>query len=62
MEDKDKPQLDYTKIAKAVVDEFMRRIYEETGKGIMKKIFWVLVLGALGYLAGTGHFPGIKIQ
>lgn len=56
-EDNNKQPIDYTKMAKAVVDEFMRRIYEEMGKGLLKKIFWILLIGGLGLAVGTGHIP-----
>jgi len=40
--------------AKAIVDEFMERIYTEIGKGLLKKLFWIVLILILGAGVATG--------
>ncbi len=44
-------------VVELAVDKVFTRMYEEIGKGIVEKLFWVLGIGALallGWLAGKG--------
>lgn len=48
--------------ARLIVDEFMRRIYIEIGKGLFKKLFWVVIIGliAVGVSMGVVKIPKIS--
>ena len=47
-------------IAERAAEVAFNRIYQEVGRSVVKKIFWIVGAGALGvmiWLSGTGHLP-----
>ena len=36
--------MDEQKLAKVIVDEFLKRVYQEVGKSLLRKIFWVALI------------------
>ena len=61
-ENKDKPPFDYDKLADILWDKFINKIYHETGKGVLKKIFWILVFTGIGLAIGTGNLPSMPVS
>ena len=47
-------------IAERAAEVAFNRIYQEVGRSVVKKIFWIVGAGALGlmiWLAGNGQLP-----
>jgi hypothetical protein len=45
-------------IAKAAVKELMDQVYRGVGRGLIERLFWILI-GALMYAYFGGHLPGV---
>lgn len=53
---------DVKRIAKATRDEFLNGIYQEIGRGIMKRLFWGLIIIGLSALALWDKVQGWAVQ
>ncbi len=48
-------------IAEKAAEVAFKKIYEEVGRSVVKKIFWIIGVGSLGlllWLGGNGHIKG----
>jgi hypothetical protein len=45
-------------IAKAAVKELMDQVYRGVGRGLIERVFWILI-GALMYAYFGGQLPGV---